>query len=375
MLLFLLGCGSSPAAPAIATIDTLPGGVVRVTNHVAMAPTWRLELQREFANTPGTELSDPSEILVDASGRIYVLDDDPAVIRVFSPEGVPLRTIGGEGSGPGEFVGGGMLFLSRDTLVHQDQRQSRAQAFTLDGRLIGQWTSPCCVRVPTLADTLGRFPFPGDVGRVPPGGNDAGAGMGYQRFHADGTVLDTLDFPPAPLPAMWRATDGRDRWNWLIPFQPQVGHVLDRQGRMIWGDQRGGTWVFSRTGRDTLRLFVADEPPPTIPDSTRQAAVDALVARNPAFSTIAKLADVPTTYPAWSGMTVDDDNRIWVLRPGTRGPADHWEVFDADGRLLARVEGPALEPERVHITRQNVYALEPAETTGLDVIRVYTIRR
>ena len=98
---------------------------------------------RQFANAPGIELSDPSEIRVDAAGRVYVLDDAPPMIRVYGDDGALLRTIGREGSGPGEFRGGGMLMLSRDTLVHQDQRQSRAQAFTTDGQLIGQWPSSC----------------------------------------------------------------------------------------------------------------------------------------------------------------------------------------------------------------------------------------
>lgn len=198
--------------------------------------------------------------------------------------------------------------------------------------------------------------------------------MGYLRFHADARLVDTLDFPPAPRPAMWRATDGVNGWNWRIPLQPGVGHILDRQGRMIWGDQRGGTFVISRTGRDTVGLFTAEESPPAIPDSVRQGAVDRVIARNAAFTTIAKLDDVPTTYPAWRGMAVDDLNRIWVMRPGARGPANHWHVFDDTGRLLARVETPVLEPERLHITDEFVYALESDEATGLDVVRVYAIR-
>ena len=100
-----------------------------------------------------------------------------------------------------------------------------------------------------------------------------------------------------------------------------------------------------------------------------------MVARNPAFTGIAKLDDVPTTYPAWLGMTVDEINRIWVQRPGADGGAGHWHVFDSSGRLLARVEGPALDPERLHITEDTAYALVPDEGTGLDVVRVYAIRR
>jgi len=363
------GGGGEP----IARVDTLASGIVEVTNRVDLAPAWRLVLRQQFADTPGAELSDPSEILVDAAGRVYVLDDDPAVVRVFASDGRPLHTIGREGSGPGEFVGGGMIFLSHDTLVHQDPRQSRAQAFTLDGALITQWTSPCCVRVPTLADTLGRIPIPGDVGRLPPSEDDAGAGMGYLRYRVDGTLVDTLDFPPAPLPAMWRATDGRNRWNWFIPMQPTVAHVLDREGRMIWGSQRGGTFVISRTGRDTLARFVLDESPPAIPDSVRQAAVDDLVASNPVFANIAQVADVPTTYPAWSGLSVDDLNRTWILRPGPGGGADHWHVVDPHGRLLARVISPPLDAERLHIGARWVHALEPDQATGLDVVRVYEI--
>ena len=45
----------------------------------------------------------PSDIAMDSSGNIYILDSGNQRIQKFSPEGKYLATIGRKGQGPGEF--------------------------------------------------------------------------------------------------------------------------------------------------------------------------------------------------------------------------------------------------------------------------------
>jgi len=62
----------------------------------------------------GDEQNDPllgrvADALIDADGNTYVLDANLSVIHVLSPAGELLRTIGGEGDGPGEFRNAGEI--------------------------------------------------------------------------------------------------------------------------------------------------------------------------------------------------------------------------------------------------------------------------
>ncbi len=52
-----------------------------------------------------------SKILTDDKGDLYALDSQLSEIKVFSPEGEYLRTIGREGEGPGEFRGAQDMFF------------------------------------------------------------------------------------------------------------------------------------------------------------------------------------------------------------------------------------------------------------------------
>ncbi|MES2124235.1 MAG: 6-bladed beta-propeller, partial [Gemmatimonadota bacterium] len=132
-LILAAACGAADAKVSLnaPTIDTLPGGIVRVRNTgpTGWADTngWKLVLEHTFAIPDGSpgQLNNPSGIVADSKGNIYVLDSKPATIKAYSADGAFLRTIGRDGSGPGEFRQWGMLTIARDTLVQHDPGQSR----------------------------------------------------------------------------------------------------------------------------------------------------------------------------------------------------------------------------------------------------------
>lgn len=69
-----------------------------------------------FTRAPG--------LMVDAAGRVYVRGGQEAAVTVLDPEGSFVRTIGGKGDGPGEFVTIGATGFVGDTLWVA-RRQSR----------------------------------------------------------------------------------------------------------------------------------------------------------------------------------------------------------------------------------------------------------
>lgn len=67
---------------------------------------------------------------VDGVGRIYVLDDTDQKIRVFQPDGRPIRVLGAKGGGPGEFTNARWLQIIGDTLWVADFSNARLSAFS-----------------------------------------------------------------------------------------------------------------------------------------------------------------------------------------------------------------------------------------------------
>jgi tripartite motif-containing protein 71 len=105
----------------------------------------------------------PCAIAVDTAGRVYVADEENCRIQVFSGEGVFLRQFGSRGTGPGQFtyeddMGGGLSGLAvdregnvyaTDTLLH------RVQKFSSEGRFVTAWGSE--------GDEPGQFQTPRSV--------------------------------------------------------------------------------------------------------------------------------------------------------------------------------------------------------------------
>jgi sugar lactone lactonase YvrE len=77
----------------------------------------------------------PLDIVLDASGNIYVLDSGNQRIQKFSPHGKHLATIGRKGQGPGEFTYPASLDVdAQGDLYVLDDGQKRIQVFTAGGR-------------------------------------------------------------------------------------------------------------------------------------------------------------------------------------------------------------------------------------------------
>lgn len=86
---------------------------------------------------------DVEDIRLDEKHRIYVLDKQASAIRVFEKDGSFVRSLGGEGGGPGEFrLATGMTFAPDGLLWVLNRNNLRYSIFDSSGTLVRELRRP-----------------------------------------------------------------------------------------------------------------------------------------------------------------------------------------------------------------------------------------
>ncbi len=373
----MAGCVREHRSALVAPIvDSLSGGIVRVRNRGPSrwidTSGWKLVLERTLHPATGSpgELIRPGAFVATEGGDLFVLDRKPPALKHYRADGTFVGVIGREGSCPGEYRDYGTLYIVGDTLIHQDAGQSRIATFTTAGQFLRSWTSSPMTETELVADDSGRVPIGAATGTTRISG-----GHGLIRFRLDGSVADTVTYPDAPEPKLWSLKNAHTDMGMVIPFSPDRVTALDRSGRLIWGDQSAYRLTVSRRGTDTTRMIESAAATVAIPDSIRQRTLLDAMKHHTWLRGIAKLEDIPREYPAWTSLTADGANNLWVLRPGPRGAGDHWDVFDSDGRLFGAVPAPFDHTDDTFWTRDHVYLLQQDGPDGTPAVLVYRIDR
>ena len=103
---------------------------------------WRVEEELRigsFADDPDYQFGQVGTVAVNSVGEIFISDTQAQDIRVYSPDGLYLRTLGGPGEGPGELAPGAsvLLITPGDTLLVPDPRNRRINRYAPDGTSLG----------------------------------------------------------------------------------------------------------------------------------------------------------------------------------------------------------------------------------------------
>ena len=168
----------SPVAPA--TAQSIPDA----------APQ---QLQYEFVTTWGASspegvISQPRQIVADASGNVYIADNGVHRIQIFTATGEFIRSIGRAGKGSGEFYNPNDVDVRNNKVYVADVTNSRVQVFDAAGlfiQQIGGWTSaqdPMQAPTSTGVDASGRVYV----------GSDLLSGW-VSRYSAAGTLEHTFE--------------------------------------------------------------------------------------------------------------------------------------------------------------------------------------
>ena len=305
-----------------------------------------------------------------SNGNIVIANAGTHELRFYDPKGTHLRSVGGEGDGPGEFrLIGDPWLLGSDSIVIWDSRNARLTVFDINGELgrsfrldpIPETFRPTPEGV--LADNSllvsARIEWEGQVTQ-----GISRDSILYARYSLEGARTATVLRSQG---AQWNIgmLDGSQIIAW-VPDAPNLAATIfgDR-----WYFGSGETWeieVYSPEGALTHRLR-RDAPNrlfvPEIEDEDPEMA--------PGIARFWASMPIPETFPAYRSFIASDAGNLWVENYTRPNEQPSWAVFRDDGRYLGEVDTP-MGAQVTHIGDDFVLVIWEDEL-GVQQVRMYEL--
>ncbi len=310
------------------------------------------------------------DLEVGPDGTIYTIHPQEHSIRVHSPDGTPIRTIGGEGEGPGEFSRPGSMGMLGDTLWVLDHGLYRLSYFSLSGEVLAMQNIPI-----DLGDATYSPPRP--TGLLADG-TLRGASPAWSRLVASGEIktnatlridstcriIDTIAVYSVENTS-WEVTDPNDERS-MASYQNQPfsdteivsvsGHMplvvrVDRQVPSDVADATFAVTAVTFTG-DTTFSRSYDYTPIPIDEQLIDSLIDRRAARvssspfpsapthDRAAGWARKSLYVPGFHPPVSTAMLGKDGSVWLCAEKLGRPTVDWRVISPTGEPVGTVTLP-----------------------------------
>ena len=306
-------------------------------------------------------------ICLSAAGEVLVVDRQAASVRVFDPNGLLVRTLGGPGSGPGELSStlAGCHVGPGDTVAVPDLQLYRVTRYALNGVVAGSEPFDIGVGIPIRWSMLpnGRLVAQLRFGLLDP--SQLGMPDALVAETPDGALDDTiLGLPPSGVIGL---PSGQPRYTLLAP---QPIWTLSDDGS-VWVYDGGDYRLVRYDASGSLTKIVTRTiEPRAVSDVDRVAITDGIERTFPAplIANVLGGINFAPTYPFAFALAVGPEGTLWAQRfraPSSmvqelreamnfaprdaelfladvtlRVGAPDWDVFDADGRYLGVVALP-----------------------------------
>lgn len=355
------GCTASERPEGTLEAERLQRGdttVVRTTGGSLWGDSVRLVEEVAIGVLEGPDeyqFGQVSDLAVDAGGGIYVFDAQVPSLRYYDATGSYVRTLGGEGQGPGEYLDVSLGLAVRHSdgrLVMRDPRNSRLNVYEPDGSPSESWRveSGLFTSRAMVLDSADHMWLKILTG---PTEQNAPWPVGLLHLDAEGEVVDTL-VPPL-LPGEPSTVAGG-------PFGVGKVWAMSPLGGIVVGVNRDYVLHHYRPGGTILRIERTLPAVPVHPEeqAEHEARLDWLWERQGQFMT-AERQPVPDLKPAYRSVVVGEEGRIWVRRyveaekveeeeagdpdPDAQPPLTWveppvYDVFEPDGRFLGSLTLP-----------------------------------
>ena len=292
-------------------------------------------------------------LAVDEQGNIYAIDSREAVVRVFDQQGTYARTIGRKGQGPGEtqypvFV----QVTAQGELAVYDYSVARMLFYTLDGTYLRQKTTPRPV-MPIGLDSRGGLIAQYILAPPPLGGK----------------LILKLDRDYGSEQELAREEMGKERG--FDIGRPTYYAALSSSDMIVWGDSNQyDIYILNPDGELVMRITKEFNPPNITSDEEneyRQKYAEPLKA--------GMTISFRGKWPAFSGLFVDDEGRIFVRtyeRAIVGTGSFYYDVFNKDGIFISKVVIPFSLDKNSVWKNGRVYTVEKDEN-GLPLIRIHRV--
>lgn len=277
---------------------------------------------------------------------LVVLTESDPVLHLFSlTSGLHIRSWGGEGEGPGEFMSSADVVLVGEQVYALDTTQRRVSIFDLEGRLL--LTRQLRGLGLPYANRLHHASGDTVVVRAYAPMDDANAVVAWTADGVAGTVL-TFDDPPGKLRL---EAPGAPGLTLRRPFSPYPKWTVVSGEVVYWPGAGEELQVVGLDGAATssLVLPVKDRIEVTAGDRERwfrTGIPTEFMGRRP-FEPLRREARQTVEFPEWHpavlGLLGAPDDAVWVKRQGSL-PADSrgemWDIVDKGGESVDRVTLP-----------------------------------
>ena len=357
-----LGCRRPPEVVGTGATARDSAGVHIVLN---LEPAWTATTRWILSDTASVDIAgtgaapfqDIVAVVRTPAGAIAVADGATQRIRLFTPSGAPLRSLGGRGTEAGEFEGLSWLTHAADSLLAYDLVQRR---FTLFGDARTIRASELAGLGDLFVSPVGRFrdgsilvaaggavfPFPDSAGRVR---RDSATLL---RFGVDGRLQDTLTR------VAWSESFGVEiasaGQRFIAPMPRPFGQRTSAFVRFGgFGVSEGGKYqidLYDAEGKHTMSIRREVAGSPVTPEAidgfrtARAAAPPADGMQRQLDSALVRALDsapFPARMPVIERVLVDDAGNIWVEDYSVRGDQPStWSVFDISGIWQGEIAVP-----------------------------------
>lgn len=363
------------------TVDTLPGGAVRVHSPAEgawdSASAWQVEETLRIGSVQGggpDVFGNVGDVALDGSGRVYALDRDRQVVEVFDRRGDHVRTLGGEGRGPGELSRAfGLAFGPEGRLWVADAGNSRYTVYDTAGRYEISFRRRLSGHVVPWPGTVTESGMLYDVDLEVREGDYRRILVGYRIRDRALERADTTWIPASPIPTDRRQVTVQRETGIMafgIPYAPGLQWWLDRGGDLWFGRTDRYRIVRRTLAGDTLGIVEREyDPVPVGAEDPRvEQHLETLEERNVPRGE----SRIPEEKPAFRSIRTDDRGYLWVqVYSRSDGEGTPVDVFEPEGRYLGRLRLPFSTGRRTAFRGDTMCGTATGE---LDVERVVCVR-